>query len=93
MKINLQATALALPLSNLAFSLPFKMNGFGEPFSAANVAALVCAMIGFYIYEKYGKTSFAYRDTRRDDRDNATNGENGAKNENPLRTKLLVKCA
>ena len=51
------ATAISLPITNLAFSLPLPLHGFGEKFEALNLVALLCATSGFYVYERYGDTA------------------------------------
>ena len=59
------ATAISLPLTNIAFSLPLgSVPGFGEKFEPLNVAALACAMVGFYVYEKYGDTKVLVKPVR-----------------------------
>lgn len=50
------ATGLALPLANLSFNLPIHFAGFSTPFEVTNLVGLVCALVGFVVYQKYGET-------------------------------------
>eukprot|EP00937_MAST-01D_sp_MAST-1D-sp2_P000262 g262.t1 len=50
------ASAIALPLSNLAFAIKPILGQFYNPFRATDAVALVLALAGFAAYEIYGKT-------------------------------------
>jgi hypothetical protein len=61
------ASAIALPLSQLTFAIRPIMMGRTEQFHATDAIALVCALVGFYIYEKYGKPPVESIDSDSDD--------------------------
>jgi len=49
------ATAIQLPLANLAFNLDFIMGPDTEPFSWWNLGGLGLVVIGFFFYSLFGK--------------------------------------
>jgi len=65
--LSVIATAIQLPLANLAFNLPLIMGPDVEPFSWWNVGGLGAVVLGFFLYSFFGKEFRKKVDVKIDD--------------------------
>ena len=82
------ASAVALPLAQALFAQRWVMGRFTEAFRVTDGVALVCALVGFAVYERWGKPPRAAAAAA----DAARGDGAGARDDEPLHEGAATMC-